>query len=218
LRSLEYRLPQPYFPLFRAHQRWRTLFDPAALASLMRQEPLSSGQVPYPPLAGTLLDPIQLLQYQDIKTRLPDAVLTGIGAAAAAHGLDVHFPLLDPRLVDFAFSLPLSARLACDGAAVRGGHLLPGGRQEPAPLLPLEHWLGGPLRDMVRDVFASTGDVFYTHLDRARTTQFLEGCGYGATAFGAQVWALLMLKMWFADPFRWAPVFSGSEDTYAAEG
>ena len=95
----------------------------------------------------------------DLGTYLPGSVLTKVDRASMAHGLEVRPPLLANELVDFAFSLDGSSKLAGSTSksllkrAVAG--LLPASiihRRKKGFGIPLARWLCGPLSERLREV------------------------------------------------------------------
>ncbi len=78
---------------------------------------------------------VQRAEYADVMTYLPNDVLVKVDRMSMMHGLEVRCPLLDRRIVEFAFRVPgldEDAAAAPQGAAAPG-RLRPGARRDSPP-------------------------------------------------------------------------------------
>jgi len=154
-----------------AHALWRSIFDPAELSEILVDgaaaglEDLAAAEL----LVGDLArqpDPaagINTFCYLDTRYYLPSDMLVKVDRVTMAHSLEARVPLLDERLVDFAFRL--SPRLKWRGRrgkvlmrrALRGvvdDAVL--ARPKAGFNVPMPSWIAGPLRDVFRDELAET--------------------------------------------------------------
>ena len=77
--------------------------DPSRLVLGADEPPL-----PRRPVGGWLPDGItERIMYLDLVTYLPDDILAKVDRASMSVGLEARVPLLDPRVVEFAWRLPL---------------------------------------------------------------------------------------------------------------
>ncbi len=153
-------------PGFKLHKLARVMTQPhreglyAALCSTWdRPEELTG--VPAPPLQAQAPEGLSFrewMQYQDSLSYLPGDILTKVDRAAMAVGLESRAPYLDHRVVEFAWRLPESYKVAHGRGKLVLRDILD--KHVPRELtdrpkmgfgVPLGEWLRGPLRDWTRD-------------------------------------------------------------------
>ncbi len=164
------------------------------------------------PIAGPLAEaraadvvesPVEKMQLLDALTYLPDDILTKVDRASMAVSLEVRVPVLDIRVAELAWRMPLEFKLRRgEGKQVLRRVLH---RYVPRELVerpkmgftvPLAEWLRGPLRDWAEDLIderrlASGGLINPTPV-RAKWDRLLAGQG----AWHFALWHVLMLEAW----------------------
>ncbi|MBN8981884.1 MAG: asparagine synthase (glutamine-hydrolyzing) [Rhizobiales bacterium] len=185
------------------HHRQRDTFGETDRAALT-----GAGIPEQPDRTDTKTDPVTWCQARDVATYLPDDILTKVDRMSMAHSLEVRVPLLDHKIVEFAFSLPLDLRL-CTNGGVTGKYLLKRAAERFFPRafldrkkwgfgIPLQKWLEGPLRPLVRDLLDSSDALSGAGLDGKQVRRIVREFYEGRHERVGQVWALLSLELWRA--------------------
>lgn len=151
------------------------------------------------------LSTIELMCLLDQLTYLPDDILVKVDRAAMSTSLETRVPLLDHRLVEFAWSLPMHQKIR-DG---RSKWLLREvlDRDVPRALIerpkqgfgiPLDAWLRGPLRDWAESLLdparLAREGWFDASAVRAKWEQHLRG----DRNWQFHLWDVLMFQAWLA--------------------
>ena len=171
---------------------------------------------PADPWAGPRLDRefpdvVARLRYLDMLTYLPDDILTKVDRASMAVSLEARVPLLDHRVVEFAWRLPTNSLLRRGMGKLPLRRVL--SRYVPKELferpktgfgVPIGEWIRGPLRGYAEDLLsehslravgllasAPVRRRFSEHLDGRRNWQYA-------------LWTALMLQAWAR---RWRATF-----------
>ncbi len=159
--------------------------------------------------------------YRDAVAYLPDDILVKVDRASMAASLEARAPLIDHRLVEFAWSLPASMKL-------RGGQskwilrqVL--NRYVPAQLTdrpksgfdpPLGEWLRGSLRDWAEALLAPERLAREGYIDPAPVQRCWREHIAGGRNWRHELWGVLSFQAWLE---RWGAQPSGADTPETAE-
>jgi asparagine synthase (glutamine-hydrolysing) len=183
------------------YRRMISLWDQPETVAIGAAEP--KGLVWDPSVARRLPDHIDRMMYLDTLTYMPDDILTKVDRASMAVSLEARVPLIDHRVVAFAWSLPRRMKVR-DG---EGKWLLRKvlDRHVPRELIdrpkmgfgvPIDDWLRGPLRDWAESLL-SVESLQRTGLLRPEPVRerWLDHiCGRRNWKY--HIWDILMLQAW----------------------
>lgn len=145
----------------------------------------------------------------DQRTYLPDDLLAKVDRASMAVSLEARVPLLDHRVVEFGWRLPLRYKIRNGEGKWILRQVLD--RYVPRPLIdrekmgfsiPVAAWMRGPLRPWAESLLEEReldgGGVFDVRVVRRMWHRFLDG----DDTLGLGMWAVVMFQAWQA---RWLP-------------
>lgn len=149
------------------------------------------------------LSDVERMMALDLVTYLPDDILTKVDRAAMAVSLETRVPLLDHRIVEFAWRLPLSTKTYEGSAKWPLREVLY--RHVPRELIerpktgfgvPVGEWLRGPLRDWAEHLLDSRRIDAEGYLHPAPIRQAWKRHLSGRTDHQYELWSVLMFQAW----------------------
>ncbi len=195
------------------HLRWMTFLSSADKDGLYTDDLKTqlgaveeiTGLSPFREIFAVLpsFDPINSELYLDLKTYLADDIMVKVDRMSMAASLEAREPLLDHKLVEFAFSLP--GRIKLNGLKTKWifkktmERLLPREniyRPKEGFSIPIKHWLRQELKDMLLDYLSEKRIKEEGLFDYGRIKNMIDGHLSGRKNWSHQLWALLVFEIW----------------------
>ncbi|HEY6213082.1 MAG TPA: asparagine synthase (glutamine-hydrolyzing) [Vicinamibacterales bacterium] len=182
----------------------QTLYSPGFLEMVRGIDPY---QHHLPNLAGRAdrAWEARMMEY-DLKTYLPNDVLTKVDRMTMRASLEARVPLLDHHLVEFAGTMP--SRLKIQGKAgkrilkrVMAPYLPASVLQKPKQgfSVPLGSWLRTSLRDDILDTLRGGND--HGFFDRTAVERLSDEFFRGDDSRAYQVWTLYAFELWYRNVY-----------------
>jgi asparagine synthase (glutamine-hydrolysing) len=152
--------------------------------------------------AGTT-SPLNQMLYADAKVWLPDDLLNKADKMTMATGLELRVPFLDHKVVEFAATLPQSAKLGGKGGktllrnAMRG--ILPDtiiDRPKKGFPVPISSWLRGSMSGFARENLLASDSACGNFMDRGAVAKIVEDHAGARADRSQEIWTLLVFEFW----------------------
>jgi asparagine synthase (glutamine-hydrolysing) len=178
--------------------------------SVVSQSSLAASGLPVPgsvftrPEQWARLDNIfEKVMFLDLMTYLPGDILTKVDRAAMSVSLETRVPLLDHRLVEFAWRLPLDFKYR-DGRGkailrrILEKHVPPALTERPKMGfgVPIGQWLRGPLREWAAELLDPRLLSASGPFDAAEVDQIWRQHLAGQRNWQSELWKVLMFQAW----------------------
>ncbi|MAI66857.1 MAG: asparagine synthase (glutamine-hydrolyzing) [Phycisphaerae bacterium] len=143
------------------------------------------------------------MMFLDMSTYLPDDILAKVDRASMSVSLETRLPLLDHKLVEFAWSIPMHMKIR-EG---KGKWLLkqllyrkvPQAMMDRPKLgfgIPLEHWLRGPLKEWAGHLLSVESLRQYSFFNPTPIRKMWQLHSSGKRNFHHNLWNILTLQAW----------------------
>lgn len=197
----------------RRYASWLEVFTPDLRSALLQPHLLNEidgydPMWPYPHYywrlsGGTASDHLNRVMYVDVKTWLADAFMEKIDKATMACSLEARLPILDHRLVEYAFQIPGHHKIRGWSTkrvfkhAVRD--LLPSGvlqKRKHGFAVPTDPWFRGELKEFMFDILMDHQTQSRGFFNKEVVERLWREHVSGRHVWDAQLWLLLNFELW----------------------
>ncbi|KXK01485.1 MAG: asparagine synthase [Acidobacteria bacterium OLB17] len=148
-------------------------------------------------------DALAKMQYLDVNLYLAEDILTKVDRAAMRVSLETRAPFLDPRIADFAFSLPAKYKLRGSSGKVilkkAVEQMLPKAildRPKKGFGIPIAAWLRGRLNPLLHEMLSPQRLREQGIFEPEYVAQMISAHEQGLASYHKELWTLLVFQLW----------------------